>query len=495
MLWLLLLFLTYWIAIEILQKRRLLERYGIKNYGPVLLIRTKKGLKTVENVARVRNFWRAFANLGIPFLFLSMFFMLFLIILADFILLISPPKPSELTSPQAALLIPGLNPFIPLIWGFIGLVIAIVVHELAHAILCRVEGIRVKSLGLILALFPIGAFAEPEEKELMDKNTKRISKIRVFSSGVTSNFFVAFLAFTLFFNSLPLLDPVIAVVDDDGKQIGRILDVNGVKISEDFSSSILIRQWNNITIENSTGKHSMAVFGVWGVKVIGLYREGDKIYPAEIAGIERGMLITKMDGKELRNFSEFREEMSKRRPGDSVVVEVYDVKANDFKTINITLVDNNGRAFMGVYLANFDCLGGLNIFDSRSIVSKLIEAPSQLKNPFGWIFLISMPFSFQGFMGLERFFDDPPYLFWLLNSLYWIAWINFYVALFNCLPAIPLDGGRVFQETISGLLRRFGERGERFSIQISRALSIFIFFSIGMMILIPNIDISTMLDK
>ncbi|MFN3384744.1 MAG: site-2 protease family protein, partial [Archaeoglobaceae archaeon] len=187
MLWLLFVFLLYWTAIEMLNRMGILEKYGLKSYGPILMIRTKRGLNAVEKISKARTFWKLLANLGIPMLFFAMFFMLFLVIFADLVMIISPPQPSELTSPQASLLIPGINPFIPLVWGFIGLVIAIVVHEIAHAILCRVEGIKVKALGLILALFPIGAFAEPDEKELLDKKTKRISKIRVFSAGVTGN--------------------------------------------------------------------------------------------------------------------------------------------------------------------------------------------------------------------------------------------------------------------------------------------------------------------
>jgi membrane-associated protease RseP (regulator of RpoE activity) len=97
-----------------------------------------------------------------------------------------------------------------------------------------------------------------------------------------------------------------------------------------------------------------------------------------------------------------------------------------------------------------------------------------------------MPFSFQGFSGMERLFENPAHTFWILNSLYWIAWINFYVALFNCLPAIPLDGGRMFQEMISALLRR-SERGEEISAKMVRALSFFVFLSISLMILIPNL--------
>jgi hypothetical protein len=48
--------------------------------------------------------------------------------------------------------------------------VTLVVHELAHAVLCRTEGVSVKSMGaLLLGIVPIGGFAEPDEEELFGK--------------------------------------------------------------------------------------------------------------------------------------------------------------------------------------------------------------------------------------------------------------------------------------------------------------------------------------
>jgi len=484
MLWLLAVFIAYWAIIEILRIKGRLEKYG-KNYGPILLLKTAKGLSFVERISKPRLFWKAFATLGIPLMLFGMVFMMALLILADIIMLISPPKPSELTSPQAALLIPGINPFIPLVWGIIGLAVAIVVHELGHAVLCRVEGIRVKSLGIILALFPIGAFAEPEEKELLDRNRSKASKIRVYTAGVSANYIVAFIAFALFFGMLSSLNPVVAVVDERGEILGKVVEVNGKPVSGNFGSLVREGEWNYMVIENNTGRHEIKFYGIFGVKIIGLYREGG-IFPAEAAGIREGTLITKLDGKKVRNIGEFREVMTQKRPGEEVEVETYDPRSGNFDEFRIRLVERDGRAFMGVYLSNYECVGGLNFVNTGIIISGLREIPSRLGEPASWLILISMPFSFQGFSGMEKLFENPVHTFWILNSLYWIAWINFYVALFNCLPAIPLDGGRMFQEMLSALLRR-SERGEEISAKMVRALSFFIFFSISLMILVPNL--------
>ena len=62
------------------------------------------------------------------------------------------------------LAIPGVNDFIPFTFAvWLGLLVTMVVHEFGHAILCRVEAIRVKSMGVLMAVIPIGAFVEPDE--------------------------------------------------------------------------------------------------------------------------------------------------------------------------------------------------------------------------------------------------------------------------------------------------------------------------------------------
>src|SRR5439155_1593328 len=73
---------------------------------------------------------------------------------------------SNPTSPETLLGLPGINPIIPLGYGILGLAVAIILHEFSHGILSRVANIKIRSLGLIFLIFPIGAFVEPDEDEL-----------------------------------------------------------------------------------------------------------------------------------------------------------------------------------------------------------------------------------------------------------------------------------------------------------------------------------------
>ena len=74
--------------------------------------------------------------------------------------------------------------------------IAIIVHEFSHGILTFVGKLKVKSLGILYLIIPIGAFCEPDEEQL--KKTETAKRMRVFAAGPMSNFVVAFIVLFLF---------------------------------------------------------------------------------------------------------------------------------------------------------------------------------------------------------------------------------------------------------------------------------------------------------
>lgn len=419
-------FIIYYAAIERLKAKGTLEKYGISAFGPILMIRTSRGLNFLEKLAQAKTFWRWLANLGTPAVFIGMVFMFVLIILMDIMLMAAPPPQSELTEPRNVLLLPGVNQFIPLIWGLIGLIVTLIVHEFSHAILSRVEGVKVKSLGVLVALIPIGGFAEPDEEEMMDKDkTNRAQRIRIFSAGVISNFIVAAIVFGLFMILL-----------------GGLAS-SGVYVSSIFDD-----------------------------------------YPAQDAGIKPGSVIIKLNDTYTPDMESFQDRMAKTEPGDVVNVYTYnETGAVNEYTLNLTKNPDDGNGFMGVTVLD--------------VLQTLKTMPSQLTTVTGWLRAISMPFMvFGGFSGVYMHAFEPTgmwentgnLLFYLLNILYWTGWINFYVGLFNCLPAVPLDGGRVFHESFAGILsRRYGERGEEMSMKLVRFLAFLIFASILLSVLIPNL--------
>ncbi len=494
-------FITYWAIVEILKTKGILEKRNITAIGPILMIRTKKGLNLLEKISKPKMFWRVIANLGIPSIFLGMAFMFILVLLMDYRLITTPPKPSPLTSPRNVLLIPGINQYIPVVWGLIGLIITLIVHEFSHAILCRVEGVRVKSLGILLALLPIGGFAEPDESELMDKRIGRMQRIRIFSAGVISNFILALIAFSVFFYLLGFISPLVVVrdVSKDSAAYGLIeegdiiLSINGVDVKsiDDVSNALKIGNNLKIVYKHNGEIKEVVIPKIAGINVTGLYREDNKIFPAEKAGIRKGMIIFRINNEPTPTLKDFMDVMKRTKPNETIQIFVYNKGEVKVFKVKLAKSPNNNHGFLGVFAEEY--ISGIKLAYSDLFLKELKSIPSRLKSVDGWILIIAMPFTFPGFSeAITKYFEGDAITFYLLNTFYWIAWINFYVGLFNCLPAIPLDGGRILHETLSALLsKRFGERGEEMSLNTVKFLAILIFSSIILSIIIPNLNLKT----
>ena len=69
-------------------------------------------------------------------------------------------------------------------------------HEFSHGILTFVSNLKVKSLGILYLIIPLGAFCEPDEEQL--RKTSISNRMRVYSAGPTSNFTVVLISLILF---------------------------------------------------------------------------------------------------------------------------------------------------------------------------------------------------------------------------------------------------------------------------------------------------------
>jgi len=124
-------------------------------------------------------------NIGIP---ISIFFMVFIVyaLITSLQTLFQAPT-TQLILPGVDL--PGQAISVPFIQGIIGLATVIVIHEFGHGILARAEGVRIKSIGLLLLAVLPGAFVEPDEDDV--KKSKKISKLRIYAAGSIFNLTLA----------------------------------------------------------------------------------------------------------------------------------------------------------------------------------------------------------------------------------------------------------------------------------------------------------------
>ncbi len=107
------------------------------------------------------------------------------------------------TASGGTFLLPGIN--LPLFEGIIALAIVMAVHEGAHAVLARIGKIKVLTSGLVLfGVIPIGAFVEPDEKELVKAEEQK--QTRVLIAGPSANLLTSSITFVLFMSLVYLLN-------------------------------------------------------------------------------------------------------------------------------------------------------------------------------------------------------------------------------------------------------------------------------------------------
>jgi len=443
------------------------------------------------------------------------------------------PHPGKFNEPRNIFLIPGINEYIPFWWGIIALVVTLVVHEFSHAILCKVEGIKVKSMGLLVALFPIGGFAEPDEEQLLGKKAEpgkeiqepdepkkiatRSERVRVLTAGVMANFVTALVAFILFFSFLGSISPVgevmvTGVIPGSPAELEGVtpnmilLGINDKQVNnaEDFLSyAQRIQPGTNVTLHLIDRKVRKSINVItkagnqtsFGVRIFNVLPDS----PAEAAGLKSNMILIKVDNTEINGLEDFVNFMNSTKPGQKINVQVRSNSSLNASTLifsNIELAEHPHdpeikKGFLGITYSSeggavLPSIGiGIGQFQAKGFLGMLQSIPSLLNGVTGWILLFSLPIygfageGFPGFSGLITNFYEPvgiaavmgDGIFWILNILLWVGWMNFYVGLFNCLPALPLDGGHVFRDVVATSLSRFFGNGEKIE-QISNAIAV-----------------------
>jgi membrane-associated protease RseP (regulator of RpoE activity) len=329
----------------------------------------------------------------------------------------TPAQRSALPGPEVALVLPGINPILPLEYlGYVllGLIIAIVVHEFSHGILTLVDKLKVKSLGILYLIVPIGAFCEPDDEEM--KKTKILPRARIYAVGPTANFVVVLISILLFsFVFMPAVQPAAP---------------------------------------------GAVVFMV------------DKDSPAESIGLHTGVIVTSLNGSELRNGSDYFYALNQTRANQSITV-IYITGGTSY-TRQVTLEDKylafTKRSKEYVNNVSYKGKGYIGI-QSLLRDSVFKEYLGILKNPFAgfpqsFLSFYSLPILgyFAGYNPIAAPFTDsyaitgplgalPPGVFWILiSAVYWIFWLNLAVSLFNVLPMVPLDGGFLFNDGIRALI-------------------------------------------
>jgi membrane-associated protease RseP (regulator of RpoE activity) len=426
-------------------KKGVLKKYNISFYGPALMWRTQKGIQFLKNRAKQIRLWRFYGNIGIIFCFVTMILMTLLMVMTAWLVFgFTPAQRETLPGPEVALVIPGINPLLPLEYlGYVllGLVVAIIVHEFAHGILALTHSIKVKSLGILYLIVPIGAFCEPDEEEV--KKAKILPRMRIYAAGPTANFVVVLLTILLF---------------------------SGI-----FMTSV------------QPVSEGAIVFTV------------DSDSPASSIGLQTGVIITSLNNSLIRTGDDYFTAWNNTRANQSITITY--IKNGKSQTTEVLLTDKYDEyAKREPIYVNNESYKGKGYLGVQSLLRDSVyqDYLTILKNPFyefprGLLTFYSLPLVgyFAGYNPIVSPFTDtfmitgplgvlPVSVFWMfINALYWIFWLNLAVSLFNVLPMVPLDGGFLFNDGVRAMITRLkkeikDETKEKIVKNVSLAISLII---------------------
>ncbi|MGC9435388.1 MAG: site-2 protease family protein [Methanomicrobiales archaeon] len=393
-------------------------------YGPIMAIRTTR-VDLLDRFQRFSRFFRIYGTIGIGVVVLVSVLITVMLLVSVGATLIMQPEPTGIYEPRNILLIPGINQFIPstaAVW--LAFVLTIAIHEFGHGILCRVEGFRVKAMGVLLAVIPIGFFVEPDEDEVEAART--LPKIRMYGAGITNNIVaggVCLVVLLLLLGmAIPLPVPFIAGVYDGS--------------------------------------------------------------PAARANVPPDSLILEINGIPVDTRDEVTAIMSTTSPGDRVSLLLKTDSETQSATVTLghwpeSFTDHPDAGFMGIYY--YDAPMVRETFGRLATPLGLLQL---LILPFD----TSVSGQLLGVIAFDSdalvAWAEPFAGYWeLVHLFFWCGWISTNVGIFNALPMVPLDGGLILREGATRLLDRAGLA--RYAPHVVGSISWIVLFMLISLIALP----------
>jgi len=330
------------------------DKLKIDIEGPLLMRRTQRLRDSIDYIANLSpKCWIWIMNLGLPVAFFFMAVMLIFIINS---------LPTAFTNPSIALALPGIDipgsPLVvPLGYGIIALMTVMVVHEFGHGIIARVEGVKIKSIGvLLLAVLP-GAFVEPDEEDI--KKSPQISKLRIYAAGSIFNLILA-------------LKSYIIVVFIGVMMIGSVfIGIPGLNIP----GTTITTQPIGFAINGPV----FPTFHEDGVEISSIIPKS----PAD-GILTPGTVIQSINGVNVTNFAGIIAVLNNTKVGENVT---FQTTQGNYSIIADPSPNNSSRGFIGIKSQQQHL--AVNSDVEKAVGDELPWFIYSLQNLFFWIFLLN----------------------------------------------------------------------------------------------------------
>jgi membrane-associated protease RseP (regulator of RpoE activity) len=396
------------------------NRERVKREGILFLYKTTFGIDTIKEIGQKhKGFLSSLEWVVIAMGYFSMIAMMYLVGKLVYLFVTLPELVKAVKIPPIVPLIPYLPEIFkvdflpPLYFTYWILVLAVtaISHEFFHGIFARINNVRIKSTGFAFLGPFIGAFVEPDEKQVSKLKLK--GQLSILASGTFANWLITILFFFVLwgffagtFHSSGVIFNTYAFDIVNTSSIQSI----GAPIHLDLNGGI------NLTTVKINNKTYFAG-NMSGNRTL-VYLDSPALN-ARMKGV-----ISEINGEAITNQRDLNQTLSGLKPGTEIIVKT--IFNNSVRAYNITLGEFNNESYLGVMLIKTDQSG---------FFSKVRSIIMFFKDP--------------------NVYYEPKYLgdltIFIYNLLWWLVFINLSVALANMMPLGIFDGGRVFFLTMKKL--------------------------------------------